>query len=133
DCIVMVYYVGKGKRTAFGLGAFLVGLVGENDQVVTIAKIGTGLSDEQFRDLKKRCEVLVTPDKPLQYQVHKNLLPDAWVLLGIVAEIAADEITKSPVHSAGVALRFPRLIKLRDDKGWQEATTAAEVTAIAGY
>ena len=45
----------------------------------------------------------------------------------LVVETAADEITKSPNHSAGVALRFPRLIDFRDDKNWTDATTIKEL------
>ncbi|MFA6513373.1 MAG: ATP-dependent DNA ligase, partial [Patescibacteria group bacterium] len=47
DCLVMGYDFGKGKRTDFGLGAFLVGVRDEKqDKFVTVAKIGTGLTDE---------------------------------------------------------------------------------------
>jgi DNA ligase-1 len=48
----------------------------------------------------------------------------------LVVEIAADEITKSPVHSAGVALRFPRLVKFRDDKDLSGVTSLKEVETI---
>jgi len=44
--------------------------------------------------------------------------------------VAADEITRSPLHSAGKALRFPRLVKFRDDKRWQDATTVRELLTI---
>jgi len=44
-----------------------------------------------------------------------------------VVEIQYDEITKSPLHTAGYALRFPRLISWREDKGPTEATTVGEV------
>lgn len=131
DCVVMGYYAGRGKRTAFGLGAFLVGVLAEDQSLKTIAKIGTGLSDEQFRELKERCMPLVIPDQPAEYAVEKGLLPDVWVKPELVVEIAADEITKSPVHTAGVALRFPRLVKFRDDKTWEQATTQSELSAIA--
>ena len=50
--IVMGYYAGRGKRTGFGLGAFLVGIPNEKGQIGSIAKIGTGLSDEQWKELK---------------------------------------------------------------------------------
>lgn len=129
DCVVMGYYVGKGKRTTFGLGAFLVG-VRKGDEIVTIAKIGTGLSDDQFREMKIRLDKLVSSDMPKAYVLDKNLEPDVWTDPGLVVEIAADEITKSPIHSAGVALRFPRLIKFRDDKDVNGATTVEEVKAI---
>ena len=52
---------------------------------------------------------------------------DVWITPKIVVEIKADEITKSPTHTAGVALRFPRLEKFRDDKNPQEITTLKEV------
>jgi DNA ligase-1 len=130
DCVVMGYYVGQGKRTDFGVGAFLVGVMDDKDQILTIAKIGTGLSDDQFRELKQRADTLQVSEKPQQYNVAKQLVPDVWLKPSLVAEIAADEITDSPLHSAKVALRFPRLIKWRDDKKWQQATTTAEVGKI---
>jgi DNA ligase-1 len=131
DCVVMGYYVGRGKRTAFGVGAFLVGVLDQNQQLKTIAKIGTGLSDEQFRELKDRCQLLVVDQSPSFFDVPKALVPDVWVKPGIVVEIAADELTKSPQHTAGLALRFPRLVRFRDDKSWEQATTTSELSALA--
>ena len=141
DLGVMGYYRGWGKRTVFGLGAFLVGVRKDDPpsrkategqgKVVTIAKIGTGLSDDQFRDLKKRLDDLVVREMPKEYEVDKALIADVWVEPKVVVEIAADEITKSPVHTAGVALRFPRLIKFRDDKNPSGVTTLSEVEEIS--
>lgn len=129
DLVVMGYYKGRGKRSSFGLGAFLVG-TRKGDQVLTIAKVGTGLSDETFHELKKRLDVLVVSEKPKEYEVSEALTADVWVRPKLVVEIAADEITKSPVHSAGVALRFPRLVKFRDDKDLAGVTTVKEVEQI---
>ncbi|KKQ41322.1 MAG: hypothetical protein US60_C0043G0005 [Microgenomates group bacterium GW2011_GWC1_37_8] len=129
DCIVMGYTAGRGKRVSFGLGQFLVG-VRDNDQIKTVTKVGTGLTDEQFRELKKRLSGLEVKVKPKNYEVHKLLEPDFWVNPEVVVEIAADEITKSPTHSAGLALRFPRLVKFRDDKDPDRATTVAEVKKL---
>lgn len=131
DCVVLGYYAGRGKRTQFGLGAFLVGILDGKDMIKTIAKIGTGLSDEQFRELKQRCQPLLTKEQPSNYDVHKNLVPDAWTLPGLVVEVAADEVTKSPVHTAGWALRFPRLVRFRDDKRWDQITTTKELALLA--
>lgn len=130
DCIVMGYYSGRGKRAQFGIGAILVGVLGKNDRILTIAKIGTGLTDEQLIEMKSRCDKLSAAEKPKQYQVHKNHLPDVWVSPQLVVEIAADEITRSPAHTAAVALRFPRLVKFRDDKGVEEATTQLEAKQL---
>jgi DNA ligase-1 len=130
DCIVMGYYRGRGKRASFGLGAFLVGLLGDDEQIYTVAKIGTGLTDDQFKELKNRLDKLEVDDKPTQYDLDKNLNPDIWVKPDLVVEIAADELTKSPIHTAGKALRFPRLVRFRDDKNWEQATTVKELADI---
>ena len=61
---------------------------------------------------------------------------DIWVEPEYVVEINADEITKSPVHTAGMygkegfALRFPRLVKIRDDKKPEQATTEKEIEEL---
>jgi DNA ligase-1 len=130
DCVVMAYYVGRGKRASFGIGGFLVG-VRKGEEILTLTKIGTGLTDEQFRELHKRLKKLETDKKPKEYgKVDRTLEPDVWVEPSLVVEIAADEITKSPIHSSGLALRFPRLVKFRDDKGVEEATTVKEVKKL---
>lgn len=126
DCLVMGVNKGKGKRAGFGVGAFLVG-VRDGSKFKTVSKIGTGLIDEQWRELLARSKKLVAGSRPKEYEVHKNLEPDAWMKPSLVVEILADEITISPIHTAGLALRFPRLIKFRDDKHSDEATTLKEL------
>jgi DNA ligase-1 len=130
----MGYYLGKGKRAGFGIGAFLVGtrVDEESDEIVTVAKIGTGITDELFAELKSRLDLLKLEKLPKEFKIDKNLMPEVLVKPKLIVEIAADEITKSPIHSAGVALRFPRLIKLRDDKGLDGVTTLAEIKKIGG-
>jgi DNA ligase-1 len=126
DCLVMGYDFGKGKRTGFGLGAFLVGVL-DKDTFVTVAKIGTGLTDEEWKELKIKSQPLKIKEKPVNYKVDKLSECDVWISPNIVVEIKADEITKSPTHTAGLALRFPRLERFRDDKKPQETTTLKEV------
>ncbi len=130
DCVVMGYYKGKGKRAQFGVGAFLAGVRKEKD-IVTITKVGTGLTDDQFKDLKDRLDKLEVKDKPKEYKVDKNMEPDVWVSADLMVELAADEVTKSPIHTAGVALRFPRLIRFRDDKNVDQATSLEEVESMS--
>src|SRR3989337_2450116 len=133
DCVVMGYTAGRGKRALFGLGQFLAGII-DYDVIKTVTKIGTGISDEQFRELFIRLRKLKVKDKPKEYgDVSKLIIPDVWVEPSLVVEIAADEITKSPIHSAGYALRFPRLIKFRDDKSWDEATTLKELKRLSDF
>ena len=129
DCVVMGYSVGKGKRSGFGIGQFLVG-VKDGDIYKTVTKVGTGLTDAQFRELNTRLKKLSSHEKPKEFDVDKNLTPDYWVIPSLVVELAADEITVSPNHTAGLALRFPRLINFRDDKRADQATTIEELKAI---
>lgn len=130
DAVVMGLYSGRGKRTAFGVGAFLIGIEAGQEKILTISKVGTGLTDAQWKELKQRSKQYQTTEKSNLYQVHKDLNPDIWLEPGLVVEVAADEITESPNHTAGYALRFPRLVKFRDDKNWHQATTLAELRSI---
>jgi len=132
DCLVMGYYKGKGRRAGFGIGGFLVGVREKqtNDQILTLSKIGTGLSDDQWREMRKRCNKAKTLKQPKQYDVNKNLRPDLWSLPEIVVEIEADNVTRSPIHSAGLALRFPRLVRFRDDKSPSQASNLKEVEKL---
>jgi DNA ligase-1 len=130
DCVVMGYDFGKGKRTEFGMGAFLVGVYDvDTDSFLTIAKIGTGLTDVEWKFLKDKIDQqkLISKNKPHNYIVEKNLECDVWVDPQIVVEIKADEITKSPIHSAKLALRFPRLQRFRDDKEVIDITSLKEL------
>lgn len=130
DVVVMGYYAGRGKRSQFGIGALLVGVLDDKEMVRTIAKIGTGLSEQRLQDLKKVCDERVAEVKPPVYIVDASLLPDVWVSPSLVVEVAADEITRSPNHTAKVALRFPRLVGVRTDKNWTDATTMDELQSL---
>ena len=135
DCVILGYYAGSGKRAKFGIGAFLVGAYNKReDRFETIAKIGTGLKDHDWIDLKKKCDELAIAHKPVNVECSKEIYPDVWVEPEIVCLIRADEITKSPAHMAGktektegYALRFPRFMGYRPDKSAFEATTVAEI------
>ncbi len=151
DCIVMGYDYGKGKRASFGIGAFLVGVFSPvEDKILRIAKIGTGLTDEEWKELRRRCDTLTADEPDRRYVCDQHMSVDVWVKPEIIVEIQADEITQSPIHTAGrmlkavdtesesangsqtgYALRFPRLIGFRDDKRVEEATTSAEVVTMA--
>ena len=127
DGVIIGYYLGKGKRTKFGVGGFLVGIV-DKDKIKSLTKLGTGLTDDEFYLLKEKLKGLEVKEKPKEYEeVDKTLIPDFWVRPSLVVEIAADEVTKSPIHSSGYALRFPRLVRLREDKDAFSATSLSEI------
>ncbi len=146
DVLVMGYTKGEGKRTQFGVGQFLTGIYDEgSDTYVTISKVGSGLTDEEFREFIERVKPLQVKEKPASYDVDKLLEADVWLSPSLVVEIGADEITRSQVHTAGrklgpsksgkafevitpgFALRFPKLVKFRDDKSPRETTTVVEL------
>ncbi len=130
DCVILGYIFGRGKRTAFGAGALLVGVYDESkDEFVTVSKIGTGLTDEEWREIKAQSSKLKVKSKPAR--VNSKITPSVWVEPKIVIEILADEITKSPLHTAGLALRFPRLVSFRgSDKRAEDTTTVSELVKM---
>ena len=128
DCVVLGYYAGRGVRSKFGIGGFLVGILDDKtDQFKTVSKIGTGLTETDWVYLKDLCDKYKTDKLPQNVSMDKIFAPDVIVMPKIVVEIGADEISISQTHTAGYALRFPRLLKFRDDKNPNEATTLAEL------
>jgi DNA ligase 1 len=138
DAVILGYYSGKGKRAGFGIGALLVGLFNDKeDRFESVAKIGTGLTDQEWRDYKAACDQIKVNEQPHNVVVAKELAPDVWVEPKLVTIIRADEISVSPLHSAGkteeksgLALRFPRVMGLREDKAARDATTVIELKRL---
>jgi DNA ligase-1 len=137
DGVIVGYIYGRGRRTAFGVGALLVAAYDpERDVFPTVTKIGTGLSDAQWREVRERCEPYVSEKKPAR--VESNIEPSVWVEPQVVIEMLADEITRSPVHPTGAdeggqgyALRFPRLVSFRqEDKKPEDVTAVAEIVEL---
>ena len=132
DVAIIGFYKGKGKRTEFGLGGLLTAVYDpESEMFTSIAKIGTGFNEEEMQSLFDRLSKLAVKDKPAN--VDSELEPDLWTTPEIVIEVTADEITRSPTHKCawngdeGLALRFPRLTKFRDDKKPTDITTVSEI------
>ncbi|TMG35973.1 MAG: ATP-dependent DNA ligase [Chloroflexi bacterium] len=137
DLVLLGYYFGKGKRAEFGVGALLAGVYdADNDRFATITKLGTGLSDAEWRQIHERADKLQVDQRPAR--VDSILVPDVWLKPEVVVEVMADEITPSPRHTAGkvddqpgFALRFPRVVSFRGaDKRAEDATTVKEVADL---
>src|SRR5205823_2613433 len=100
DLVLLGYYFGKGKRAEFGVGALLAGVYdAENDRFASITKLGTGLSDAEWRQIHERADKLQVDQRPAR--VDSILVPDVWLEPEVVVEVMADEITPSPRHTAG--------------------------------
>lgn len=134
DGVIVGYLRGRGMRARFGIGALLVAVYDQaRDKFVTIAKIGTGLSDAEWPQMRALLDKIAVEQPPAR--VDALLQPDVWAQPKYVIEMQADEITRSPIHTAGkvgdepgYALRFPRIVGfIRTDKQAEDATTVKEI------
>ncbi|MEK6843127.1 MAG: ATP-dependent DNA ligase [Candidatus Micrarchaeota archaeon] len=136
DLVVIGYYLGKGKRTQFDFGGMLTAIYDPiSDTFKSIAKVGTGFTEEEMQSFARMLEKIAAKEKPPN--VESGMVPDVWVTPQIVIEVNADEITKSPTHIAGkeatgdgLALRFPRMISIRTDKNPKDATSESEILEL---
>ena len=137
DCAIVGYWRGRGKRTAWGIGAILTAVWdAEEARLKTIARVGTGFSDEEWVQIRELLDKDAR-DGPTP-MLDSTVEADVWVEPRYVAPVLADELTRSPNHTAGrkgdeagYALRFPRVLAMpRADKSPQDATTVAEVESL---
>ncbi len=127
DLVVVGAFYGKGKRSGT-YGALLCACYNEKeDAFETVCKLGTGLTDEMLAELPRKLKKHQVEKKPARVVVKKEMEPNVWFEPAIVVEVLAAEITQSPFHSLGLALRFPRFIRLRDDKKAEQATSSKEI------
>ncbi len=138
DLVILGYFKGRGQRAGFGLGAVLAGVYdSKEDKFKSITKVGSGFSEEQFKQLFKILNEIKTDGKPAR--VDSIMQPDVWVVPKYVIAVKADEITRSPTHTAGMkdgigyALRFPRAVSfIRTDKKAEDANTVKDVIEMYG-
>ncbi|MFA5141762.1 MAG: ATP-dependent DNA ligase [Candidatus Woesearchaeota archaeon] len=123
DLVIVGATWGEGKRGQW-LSSFDLACR-DGDEFVTIGKVGTGLKEKEeegltFRELTKMAKPLITKED----DKHVDIKPK------IVLELSYEEIQVSPTYSSGYALRFPRVIRLRPDKGVDEASTIKQVERL---
>ncbi|KAJ7492636.1 ATP-dependent DNA ligase [Mycena latifolia] len=137
DLVVVGGYYGKGKRTNV-YGAFLLACYdSDSEEFQTICKIGTGFSEEV---LQSHYDVL----KPLELTKVRGDIkvggakPDVWFEPQVVWEVLTADLSLSPVYTAaqglveerGISLRFPRFVRIRDDKSADDATGPEQVAEM---
>ena len=137
DLCIVGYFRGGGKRARFGIGAVLAAVYdGATDVFKTICKVGTGFSDEEWVRLRERLDPIAVDHQPAR--VDSKMIPDVWVQPAFVITVAADEITRSPLHTCGAdaqgigyALRFPRVQGfLREDKRAEDSNTVRDIIEL---
>lgn len=134
DLVPVGAFAGRGKR-AGGYGALLMAAYNKDrDTFETLCKLGSGFTDDDVVNLPKiLAEHKIEHHHPRVYSIME---PDVWLTPSLVLEVAADEITLSPLHTcsrdlvrknSGMALRFPRFTgNWRRDKAPEDATTSQE-------
>lgn len=134
DLVAIGAYFGKGKRTGVFGGFLLACYDAESDEYQSVCKIGTGFTDESLESLTEALNPLVVPGMPKYYRTNDK--PDVWLTESQVWEVRAADLSISPVHfggyglvdpNRGIALRFPRFLRVREDKGPTSATSAQQV------
>jgi len=140
DLPVVGAFHGKGRRTGM-FGAYLLATYdGSRGVFSSVAKIGTGFTDEDLARLPKLLEPFESKVRPPN--VESGLQPDVWFRPHVVLEVIASELTLSPLYTAalgsvrpgsGISLRFPKFTgNVREDKRAEDATTVGEIVEMYG-
>jgi DNA ligase-1 len=124
DCVVVGVEWGHGKRR--GVLSDYTFAVRETDapdaRLLTIGKAYTGLTDTEIAEMTEHFTGITLED----FGRYRTVVPE------VVVEIAFDRIMRSSRHRSGFAMRFPRIVRLRDDKTPAEIDTLAAVEALFG-
>ena len=122
DCVVVGVEWGHGKRRAV-LSDYTFA-VRESDEpgaaLLTIGKAYTGLTDAEIAAMTERFHGITLKD----FGRYRTVVPE------VVVEIAFDRIMRSTRHRSGFAMRFPRIVRIRDDKTPSEIDTMGTVEAL---
>ena len=134
DVVIVGAFAGRGLR-AGTYGALLCAVYNkEKDVFETVCKLGTGFTEKMLNEMPNILKKYKLKKK--DKRVKAEIKADFWFEPKVVIEVTGGEITLSPVHTCafgkiekgkGLAIRFPRFIRFRDDKSAEEATTAEEI------
>jgi ATP-dependent DNA ligase len=111
DAVLLYAQRGHGKRSSFYSDYTFGAWAG--DRLVPVGKAYSGFTDEELRRL----------DKWVRDHTVNRYGPVREVTPGLVLEIAFDSVHRSNRHKSGVAMRFPRVHRIRWDKPFREADT----------
>lgn len=111
---------GHGRKAGW-LTSFEVAAVDdETGDYLVLGRVASGFSDEQLMEITERLKPLITGE-------HERI---ADVAPEIIVEVKFEEIQKSPGYNSGYALRFPRLVRIREDLSPEEVNSFSRVMNI---
>ena len=120
DVVVVAVEWGHGKRAKV-LSDYTFAVRGQNGELLTIGKAYSGLTD---------AEIAQNTQWFLDHMLGQNRGYAMAVEPQLVIEVAFDIIQKSSLHESGFALRFPRIVRIRDDKPASEIDTIGRAEQI---
>jgi len=120
DLVIVAADWGYGRRHAWLSNYHLAAWDDSLDEFLIVGKTFKGLTDEEFESMTKRL---------LSLKIHEDR-GTVYVEPKVVVEVAFNEIQKSPHYRSGMALRFARITRIRDDKSPYEASTIKELRDI---
>ncbi|MEM2879685.1 MAG: ATP-dependent DNA ligase [Candidatus Bathyarchaeia archaeon] len=120
DLVIVAAEYGYGKRHGWLSDYYLAARDAETGEFLTVGKTFKGLTDAEIVEMTKRLKELAIREEPRRI----------FVIPKIVVEVAYNEIQKSPKYQCGMALRFARITRIRDDKTPEEADTIQRVREI---
>ena len=120
DLVVVAAEYGYGRRHNWLSDYYLAAWDLESGEFLVVGKTFKGLTDEEIIEMTKRLKELTIKEEYRRVVVTPR----------IVVEVAYNEIQKSPKYKCGMALRFARITRIRDDKSSEEADTIQRVRKI---
>ena len=120
DLVIVAAEYGYGRRHEWLSDYYLAARDSETGEFLPVGKTFKGLTDAEIADVTRRLKELAVKEEPRRIIVIPR----------IVVEVAYNEIQKSPRYRCGMALRFARINRIRDDKSPEDADTIQRVREI---
>ncbi len=124
DLVIVGAEWGEGKRAGW-LTSFTIACQDEEGDILEIGKLGTGIKEKEeegvsFEELTNKIKPLILREDGREVTIKPE----------IVIEVHYEEIQKSPTYASGYALRFPRFVRIRDDKPVEEISSLHLIDAL---
>jgi DNA ligase-1 len=120
DCVLMYAQRGSGKRSSY-YSDYTFGCWTETGELLPVGKAYFGFTDEELRWL----------DRYVRQHTVNRFGPVRELDRSLVLEVAFDSIHRSTRHKSGLAMRFPRVSRIRTDKPAQDADRIETLMAMA--